>query len=344
MLWHEWERVMLLKQTPATPTETRLDASFRMALRWASAPRTRTALVERRCEMLRITIVAAALAVTGLTACGGGGADTPRNEPVAAPTPAPPQRSPEELAAIAAVDSLLNSPMTHLTTASATLDWTIYFAPNSRCGIGGTQQITLDGTPWNGQKNFSPGKHALTARFEGCTFAGPFDDIVLNGSVEMVYEASESRNVSAVLTTKAFSWLAEGVVIDGPASYSIESEQGARRYRNDLRAGGNLINPANMNRIDFISGQYTSAFTDAGPSSNSMEYVSVVLDYNAIRYVLDGRIDWSYDDPRTMHPRLTTCKGEVRITDGNGGLVARRYCSQDGPYNYEILKPVLSFW
>lgn len=295
--------------------------------------------------MLRITIVAAALGVTRLTACGGGGADTsPPNAPVAAQTPAPPQRSQEEEAAIAAVDSLLNSPMTHLTTASATLDWTIYFAPNSRCGIGGTQQITLDGTPWNGQRNFSPGKHALTARFEVCTFAGPFDDIVLNGSVEMVYEASETRNVSAVLTTKAFSYSLAGVVIDGPASYSIESEQGARRYRNDLREGGSLINPANMNRVDFISGQYTLAFPDASPWNNSVEYLSVVLDYNAIRYVLDGRIDWSYDDPRTIHPRLTTCAGEVRITDGNGGLVARRYCSQDGPYNYEILKPVPSFW
>jgi len=165
-------------------------------------------------------------------------------------------------------------------------------------------------------------------------------DLVLKGSVELVYEMSASENVSATVTMKQFAadTLLPGLLADGPASYTIERSAQVGKNVLDLRPGATLTNAETTNRIDFVGGRYAYVNdTSADPTIDTEEYVGVILDFNGVRYLLDGSVvmrnsglSWS-------------CTGEVRITDGNGGLAARKYCAA-GRTEYELIKPIPLFY
>jgi hypothetical protein len=128
--------------------------------------------------------------------------------------------------------------------------------------------------------------------------------------------------------------------VDGPAVYFVERTQNESRSRTDLRPGASLTNSKNTNRIDFVGGRYTLTFiTPSNPMSQAEEFLEVVLEFNGVRYRLDGRMEWFNSETRNV-----TCTGEVRITDGDGGLVARKYCTAGGRTESELLKPLPVFW
>jgi hypothetical protein len=247
---------------------------------------------------------------------------------------------------------MMGIPSLYFSVTRATLDRAFYqsstaFKPGDQCGLSGSQQITVDGAPWNAGP-LPAGKHTLAARFESCRFSGPMEDIMLNGSVDMVYEGTAPENVAAVLTAKAFSLSGFGsdalpmytFQVDGPAVYLVERTQNGSRYRSDFRPGGSLTNSKNANRIDFVGGRHTLTYiSPSNPMSSAEEFLEVALEFNGARYILDGRMEWFNSETRNA-----TCTGEVRITDGGGGLVARKYCPAGGRVEYELLKPLPVFW
>jgi hypothetical protein len=203
----------------------------------------------------------------------------------------------------------------------------------NECPISGFQQILLDGAAWTAR--FPVGKHTLAAQFQSCKFAGPMQDLLLNGSVEMVYEMSDIENVSAVLTFRQFT-ADLGLVAEGPATYVLEKSAQAERMLVDLRAGAALTNPETTKRVDFLSGRYSWTIDRAEPKREILEYAGVTLDLNGVRYVISGRQTY-------LGSRGDCEEGEIRITDGNGALVGRQYCAA-GRSKYEVLKSIPSFW
>jgi hypothetical protein len=196
----------------------------------------------------------------------------------------------------------------------------------------------LDGVPW--YTLFPAGIHTLTAQFDSCKFSGPMQDLLLKGSVEIAYEMSAPENVSATVTMKQFTadTLLPGLLADGPAFYAIENSAQVGKSLVDLRPGATLTNAATTNRIDFVGGRYTYVSDkSADPTTDTSEYAGVILDFNGVRYLLDGRI------VARSSGSTWNCTGEVRITDSNGGLAARRYCAA-GRIEYELIKPIPLFY
>jgi hypothetical protein len=300
--------------------------------------------------MNKKSFLLAIVAIT--TGCGGSDNSSPVTTEVS-PTPPPVAAAAPASTPQPGIDSMLGIPSLYLSVTRATLDLTFYRnstgpRPGDQCGQSGSQQITVDGAPWTAQANLPAGKHTLTGRFEKCRFSGPMEDIMLNGSVDMVYEGTAPENVAAVLTTKAFSLSGFGsdalpmytFQVDGPAVYFVERTQNESRFRTDLRPGASLTNSKNTNRIDFVGGRYALTFiTPSNPMSQAEEFLEVVLEFNGVRYRLDGRMEWFNSETRNV-----TCTGEVRITDGDGGLVARKYCTAGGRTESELLKPLPVFW
>lgn len=285
------------------------------------------------------------LLVLAIAACGGGdgggqAAATVAQPPAASPPPA--TDSPERLAAIAAVGSLLNVPRHYLTLASETVSshysYSWPYRATSQCPGSGAKQILVDGLPWYGL--FPTGTHTLAAAFDSCSFAGPFQDLLLNGGVDMVYQMSAPESVSATLTMKQFSadGLLPGLLADGPASYTIEQSVKAGKRLVDLRPGATLTSVETTDRIEFLGGRYASVSdSSADPTIDTEEYVGVTLDFDGVRYLLDGRLTIRNSGS------TSTCNGEVRITDNSGALVARKYCGANY-IEHELVKAIPMFY
>ena len=122
---------------------------------------------------------------------------------------------------------------------------------------------------------------------------------------------------------------------EGPATYVLEKSAQAERRFVDLRAGAALTTPKTAKRVDFLSGRYSWTIDRDEPTRETLEYAGVTLDFNGDRYVISGRQTY-------LGPRGNCEHGEIRITDGNGALVGRRYCAAGT--EYEVLKAIPSFW
>ena len=294
--------------------------------------------------MRRSATLVTVLLTMGLAACGGGdggsdAAPAAASPPPSAPPPAPAD-SAQRLAAIAAVDSLLRTPSEYLQLASVTAGWDYMYSfyASSQCPLSGFRQILLDGAPW--YIRLPTGRHTLSAQFDSCKFSGPMADLLLKGSAEAVYEMPAPENVSATVTMTQFTedTYGPGLLADGPASYTIERSSNVYKSLIDLRPGATLTDSASTNRIAFVGGRYTYVSDrSANPGTDTQELVGVILDFNGVRYLLDGRIVASSSGS------TWTCTGEVRITDSNGGLAARKYCAADRT-EYEIIKPIPLFY
>lgn len=150
--------------------------------------------------MPRSTALVTVLLTMSLSSCGGGDSGSQANSASLPPPLA--TESPAQLAAIAAFSSPLNTPSHFLTAASATLSWDYMYAGSrarNECPISGFQQILLDGAAWTAR--FPVGKHTLAAQFQSCKFAGPMQDLLLSGSVEM---ADLERLLAARLSMGGF--------------------------------------------------------------------------------------------------------------------------------------------
>jgi hypothetical protein len=160
------------------------------------------------------------------------------------------------------------------------------------------------------------------------------------GSNECPTSGSQQVVVDGVPWTTADATLRQfsvGLLLDGPTSFTIEQPEPGRVSRRviDLRPGATLTSPATTMRIGFLGGRYSLTSDRTGPTRDTEEYLEVTLDFNGVRYVLAGR---------QIHAGPTgTCEeGEIRITDGNGALLARTFCS-GGRTEFELLKPIPAF-
>jgi hypothetical protein len=253
-------------------------------------------------------------------------------------SPAP--ESPEHRAAIAAFESIAVLPAEHLRIAGATIRATV-LPGGIDCGISGTRAISIDGVAAGGVA--PAGRQHLEARFDRCRSAGPLNDVELSGAVRMTYEAWAQDNVTADLTMQGFALHVipdYSVVGDGPVGYRQEESALMYREQIDFFPGAALWNPVTKRRVDFIGGRYATGGSRrdgaSGAATGYEEYEQVTLDVNGVRHVIDGRIVWIDPDLRTSH-----CSGQVRVTDGNGNFVARRYCER-GVQKHELLKPLPS--
>lgn len=294
--------------------------------------------------MQRLVMSVCTVALGVLAACGGDG----DSGAMPADTSAPGTPTPEAINASVVTGTLMRLPSEYQATAAAALEWffvsPLVFRAGNQCQLAGTHHIHVDGVAWPGK--LAAGMHKVAARFDRCRFTGPWEDVVFNGNVDVAYDGTDGRNVAATVSMTGFSSFENWVVADGPATYSIaesssssQTATSSRQTAIEFKPGAVMTNSATTNRVEFFGGRYnTSGNRDASSSEVTQDFLSIVMELNGVRYTVDGRIIHRYQ------AQTSPCTGEVRIADGNGSLVARTYCTEDGMQRSELLKPVTVSW
>lgn len=289
-------------------------------------------------------LIGVAVVASTLVACGGDSA--PSGPPVGAsaptPTPAPaPTPSAEEVAASRAISAMLAIPSAQLDLASYPLYWLGQIHPfraNRNCDVSGTYEVTLNGSPLAPRDTLPEGMHAVVVQFQDCTTAGPWWNLFASGAAEVNYRGNVPGDMSAVVRMSGLRNLE--YQSEGTATYSRRSAAGATQMVIEVSPGSSLTSIATTNRVEFLGGRFSYQSASGIPAITYSAYENFALELNGIRYTIDGRITWTHaNTPQTP----SSCVGQISIVDGNGGLMARNHCLDDGFMRSEVIRALPEF-